>query len=192
MYYLRYIFVIQVLSPLILSKLNKYTGFDDIYMYNALEPLTPSTALHFESFLNSSCIRSALHVGHRPYDFLAIDVYTEFLDADFYTSTKSELENLLDSNYKVLFYTSQFDLIVTHIGVTKFIETLEWNGRSEYKSASRDIWRVNKTVAGYIKKYENLIHVLIRNAGHMGCYDQPEWCEDMVTKFARGVPFDTI
>jgi vitellogenic carboxypeptidase-like protein len=180
----------QVLSPLILSKLNKYTGFDDIYMYNALETSTPATALYFEPFLNSSCMRRALHVGSRQYNFLAVDVYTKFLDADFYTSTKSELEKLLNSAYRVLIYSSQFDLIVTHVGVSRFLETLSWAGSTEFEDTPREIWRVNKTIAGYVRKYDNLVHVLIRNAGHAACFDQNLWCEDMVTKFSRDLPFD--
>ena len=55
-----------------------------------------------------------------------------------------------------------------------------------YKSASRQIWKLQKTdidVAGYIRVYKNLVQVGVRGAGHILPYDQPARAWDMVDMF---------
>jgi len=142
-----------------------YTGFDDIFMYNALHPHTPPSVLQFEHFLNTTCMRSLLHAGSRFFDLLSVGVYSKFSESDFYFSPKKELERMLNANYKILVYSAQFDLIVTHVGQTNFLQTLSWHGAPNFKEAPRNHWKVNNIIAGYRKEYDNLVHVLIRNAG---------------------------
>lgn len=137
-------------------------------MYNALEPHTPPSVLQFESFLNNSCMRSILHAGDQTYDLLSVGVYSKFSESDFYFSPKKELERLLNANYRILIYSAQFDLIVTHFGQSKFLETLDWHGAQSFQKAPRKHWKVNNRIAGYVREYDNLVHLFIRNAGHTG------------------------
>jgi len=65
---------------------------------------------------------------------------------------------------------------------------LEWSRSDDYRAARRQIWRVNGTIAGYVKSAGDFSEVLVRNAGHMVPTDQPVWALDLYNKFISGKP----
>lgn len=126
------------------------------------------------------------------------------------TTPKFELETLLNARsnnnnnykYRVLIYNSQFDVIIPQTTVAKFIYNLTWNNAEKFKNTERKIWSVKDNIAGFVIEPEEetsshhhtssssqLTMVLIRNAGHAACYEQPEWCLDMINKFTNGISF---
>lgn len=94
------------------------------------------------------------------------------------------IKNLL-SEYRILFYNGQLDIIVAYPLTVNFLEHLQFDSAQQYKSARRSIWRVGTDVAGYVKKAGNLTEVLVRNAGHMVPSDQPVWALELITSFTR-------
>lgn len=101
-------------------------------------------------------------------------------------STKAILERLLDLGYSVLIYSTQLDVIVPHVGLRKLVNTLRWAGAEDFGKARQELWKVDDDVAGYIKSFENLSYLFMRNAGHSAPYDQPHWSFRMITDFTRG------
>lgn len=91
------------------------------------------------------------------------------------------------SHYKVLFYNGQLDIIVAYPLTRNFLKKLNFSSTEEYQNASRLVWRVDDSVAGYVKQAGNLTEILVRDAGHMVPADQPKWTYEMVYKFVRRI-----
>ncbi len=65
------------------------------------------------------------------------------------------------------------------------LQTLDWDGLPEYRSAQKQIWKVSPNdteVAGYVRHVRNLYQVVIRNAGHMTTIDQPRSTYDLLNR----------
>lgn len=124
---------------------------------------------------------TAIHVGNLSYSSTEVE---ENLFEDVMQSVASWVSELL-SHYKVLFYNGQLDIIVAYPLTRNFLKKLNFSSTEEYQNASRLVWRVDDSVAGYVKQAGNLTEVLVRDAGHMVPADQPKWAYEMVYKFVR-------
>jgi carboxypeptidase C (cathepsin A) len=160
-------------------------GWRNFLHGSALETEAVEGVVRFPSFLNSSCIKRGLHVGKdRSYKFIG-DSFYGFLKADAYYSTRGEVEALLESDYRFLFFSAQFDIVVNHVGISRFLRSLSWKRSKEYLEVERRIWRPKggRTIGGYVKEVEGMTYLLIRNGGHMPCYEHSVWCLDMINRF---------
>ncbi|KAF2358333.1 Peptidase S10 serine carboxypeptidase [Trinorchestia longiramus] len=90
---------------------------------------------------------------------------------------------LNQENYRVLIYNGQLDIIIAYPLTRNFVESLQWRYSDRYLSAPRHIWKVGGDVAGYVKETPNFAEVLVRGAGHMVPYDQPQRAYDMINRF---------
>ena len=116
-------------------------------------------------FLQSSDTRRAIHVGNNSWhDLEGENKVEEHLKQDVMDSVADWVSELL-SNYKVLIYNGQLDIIVAYPLTENYLKQLKFNGDEEYKTAKRYIWKVDGEVAGYAKHAGNLTEVLVRNAG---------------------------
>ena len=136
---------------------------------------------------------ASLHVGQRAAAFQdqSWQVFDMF-KSDFTQSVKPWIEELLDANYRILFYNGNFDVIVAPPLTAHFLTTLKWSKADRYYSAPRSIYRVapdDHEVAGYVKRLDNLYFAVIRNAGHQVTGDQPRVTLDMITRFVKGIEF---
>jgi len=156
------------------------TGFDDYfnYLYNSKEDSS------YERFLQTDDVRKAIHVGNLSYSSRNVE---ENLREDVMKSVAPWVSELL-SNYRILFYSGQLDIIVAYPLTLNFLKNLKFSSAAEYKTAPRKIWRVDKEIAGYAKVAGNLTEVLVRDAGHMVPADQPKWSYDLLYKFVRNIP----
>ena len=170
----------------IISQFETVTGFtfNSNYLYKDM----PERYGYYIKYLENPQVRRSIHVGNQGFGTNRNKVY-ELLSNDFPQSVKPLIEELLNENYKILFYASQLDVVVPHTGIDRFIRSLNWKYSQEFNAQSRQVWKVNTEIAGYTKEINNLVHLLIRNAGHVAPFDQPEWCFDMITRFTRGHPF---
>lgn len=152
---------------------------------------------YWDGYVQESSVRAALHVGQRPWS--AVDAVYERLKFDIPRSVGPWLGALLDTGrYRVLLYSGQLDVIVPYRGTVNVAKSLRWSGAEQFQNASRTVWRVpvsdcdrcNITVvAGYAIASGPLTVLLVRNAGHMVPYDQPEWAHDLIKRFTSGRPF---
>lgn len=73
-----------------------------------------------------------------------------------------------------------------------FINSIPWDGANALFGVERIIWRNKKThePAGYVRQVQNFTEILVRNAGHLLIYDQPENAYDMIDRFINDKPFN--
>lgn len=169
-------------------------------IYNAVwnsNPI-PFEGGYWDRYVQESSVRAALHVGRRPWS--GVDAIYERLKYDIPRSVSPWLGALLDTGrYRVLLYSGQLDVIVPYRGTVNVARSLRWSGAEQFRNAPRTVWRVpvsdcdlwcNVTVvAGYATASGPLTVLLIRNAGHMVPYDQPEWAHNLIVRFTSGRPF---
>ncbi|XP_060524572.1 venom serine carboxypeptidase-like [Cylas formicarius] len=156
------------------------TGFDNDLNY--LEAVAPT--LYFQNLITRDDVRSAIHVGNNNFTAIGINVFLNLL-LDYPKGVGYQVANLLNQNYRVLFYNGQTDVITAYVLGENFLSHLTFNQAAEYKNASRVIWRLDNDVAGYVKQAGTLTEVLIRNAGHWVAKNQPRWTYELILKFTR-------
>lgn len=153
--------------------------------YNFLQNENDPSSGSYAQFLGLPETRNAIHVGSLPFN--DGNIVERHLVDDVMDTVKPWVEDLLNANYSMMFYSGQLDIIVAAPLTEKFLSKLNWKGAQSYKNASRSIYRVTpkSPVAGYVRHVENLYQVLIRGAGHMVPADQPSVAHDMITRFIK-------
>lgn len=157
--------------------------------YNYLKVQSPVEFNYYGPYLAKANVRHAIHVGNLTYH--GGDKVEEYLLEDIPQSVRDRVV-VLANNYKVLFYSGQLDVIVGAPLTEAFLASLEWKGQAAYKTAKRVIWKIDPSdvdVAGYARNVNDFYQVVVRNAGHILPYDQPERAFDMVDRFINGRPF---
>merc|ERR1711962_1401023 len=101
-------------------------------------------------------------------------------------------QDFLDNDYKMMIYNGQVDVIVTHPGTEKWIRNMNWKNKDAYTEVDRQIWKVENKVAGYVREVGTLKRILVRKAGHILSYDQPQTACDMITRFIQNLPFSNF
>lgn len=167
------------------SLFRNLTGFD--YYYNYLSVKDGNESDWMSEWLQKADVRRAMHVGNITFN-IETRVVEEHLKGDVMQSIAPLLVDLL-SQYRVLIYNGQLDIIVAYPLTENFLKNLQWSGAKKYAKAPRKLWTVGNKLAGYAKIVDNLIEVLVRNAGHMVPSDQPKWALDLITRFIRNKKF---
>ena len=86
-------------------------------------------------------------------------------------------------NVKTLIYNGQNDFVVNTAGVLQYLNSLNWEGISQWKRTPKDIWTIHGEVKGWAKTSGNLWFVLVNGAGHMVPTDQPRAAFNMMGHF---------
>lgn len=71
------------------------------------------------------------------------------------------------------------------------LETNLWGGK-QWSSAERGLWRVRDSVAGEVFELDNLMFIIVRNAGHLLPMDVPATALDMLSRFVGGQGFRDV
>jgi carboxypeptidase C (cathepsin A) len=87
----------------------------------------------------------------------------------------------------VLIYNGQNDIVVNTAGVLNYLNTLNWHGLRMWSRTPKQQWILNGKNVGWYKSYENLLFVLVKNAGHLVPSDQPGPAVNMITRFVSAV-----
>lgn len=156
---------------------------------NAMRTTSPEDFGYFYTFVTSPSVRKAIHVGSQPFNNgWQCECH---LFWDIMAPAEGQLEVLLD-NYKVLLYNGQVDLIVAPVLTESYIPYIEWSGAAGFAKSARKVWYADPKsveVSGFVRKYGNFTQAVVRAAGHIVPYDQPEWAYDLITRFVDDVPF---
>ena len=104
------------------------------------------------------------------YDLCRNDVAAALHD-DFMKSVKFMVEFLVKKS-KVLLYQGHFDLRDSVLSTEAWVQTIKWEGLSQFLMAKREVWRVNGELAGHVQKWGNLSHVVVLGARHLVPTDQ--------------------
>lgn len=167
------------------SLFKNVTGFTNYF--NFLYPVDPSMEMvYMGKYIQRDDVRAAIHVGNATFH-ASPEVETN-LKNDIMQSVAPWISELL-SNYRVLIYNGQLDIIVAYPLTLNYLQNLNFSAAEEYKSAQRYQWYVGDDLAGYVKQAGNLTEVLVRFAGHMVPRDQPKWAFDLISRFTSNKPF---
>ncbi|KAF8766510.1 putative serine carboxypeptidase CPVL like protein [Argiope bruennichi] len=149
----------------------QFAGYN--YAYNFLQTEEPEDHSYYKKYAELPEFRNAIHVGNLTLN--QPDKVRQFLIPDVMKSVKQKLVTIMN-NYKVLIYNGQLDLTLPYVLMVDFLSKVEWKLSDEYKNADRKIWRLDgkDEVAGYVHNVGDFYHVLVRSAGHMVPYEQPE------------------
>ncbi|CAB3250479.1 unnamed protein product [Arctia plantaginis] len=135
------------------------------------------------SFLRSSKVKKAIHVGEIKFGFVNITVNSK-LAPDFLSTTKPLFEQLLE-NYRVLAYCGQLDQMLPCVYTSENYRTWKWNGTEEFIKASRLPYIYNNVLAGYHKSGGHFTEVVFRGAGHMVPLDKPAPVQNLVARWTH-------
>ncbi|XP_078572238.1 putative serine carboxypeptidase CPVL [Branchiostoma floridae x Branchiostoma japonicum] len=163
------------------------TGSND--HYNFLRTEEPPEQDYYVDYLALPEVRKAIHVGNLTFHD-GTEVQKHLLQ-DFLKSVKPWVATIME-NYKVLIYNGQLDIIVGAPLTENFLWSLPWSRLEQYQKADRTVWKINPSdteVAGFVKQVENFYQVIVKGAGHILPFDQPERAYDMIDRFVSGRGF---
>jgi len=73
------------------------------------------------------------------------------------------------------------------------IENFPWKKIDQWQQAERYVWngdgKTDGALAGYMKEFDNLVYLKVKEAGHMVPMDQPERALDMIRTFIYELSF---
>ncbi|KFM61846.1 putative serine carboxypeptidase CPVL, partial [Stegodyphus mimosarum] len=166
------------------SLFKNFTGFD--FYYNFLQSETPKDYNYFDTYVELPEFKKALHIGNLK--FQNGSMAQKYLLLDIMQSVKPKVAVIMD-NYRVLFYNGQLDVIISYPLTVNFLKSVKWKHSVEYREAKRTLWKLNGKIAGYVHSVGNFYEILVRNAGHILPYDQPEIALDLITRFVNNKQF---
>ena len=157
------------------------TGVTDYF--NILRINSPEEFNYYVPYVNQTSVRSAIHVGNLSYGSQS-DMVERALVNDIMGSVADWLATLMD-NYKTLLYNGQLDVIVGAPLTERYLAVLPWSGLQQYLKAERMVWRIGDDVAGYVRQVESFMQAIVRGAGHIVPYDQPERMFNLIETFVN-------
>jgi len=145
-----------------------FTGGINWYDFRLLNQPLPTD--HIVRFLKLKETRKALHV-ESPYEFGTDSaVFMSLLDDNM--KTTKPLFPALFKRYKVLLYQGNYDLRDGVVSNSRWIETIDWEGKTRFKYSPRQVWLSSSgLLQGYVQQYTNLTRVVLTGCGHLAPAD---------------------
>lgn len=133
------------------------------------------------AYLHQNAVRQALHVDPRAKAYATFDsTVAERLVVGEQDSVAVLYQQLLDKHIRVVIYNGLNDATDSNfMGADRWIAALSWSKAHRFTHAPTCIWRVNGTIAGYVKSAAGLTQIKIRDAGHLAPADQPHRLLDL-------------
>ncbi|KAL3935697.1 MAG: hypothetical protein SGBAC_008838 [Bacillariaceae sp.] len=103
-----------------------------------------------------------------------------------------DVVDLLNNDVRMMFFNGIEDMICNHVGNEIAVENFEWKSQEDYQLAPRYGWKSPSTqmLAGFMKEYENLMYLKVKNSGHMVPMDVPDVALDMIKTLIYNKSFD--
>lgn len=161
-----------------------YNATGSTNYYNILRQEEPAEYSYYINYINQAAIRKLMKVGKLPYGAQSESVEKAIV-LDIMDTVKDWLAVLME-NYKVLLYNGQLDIIVGAPLTERYLQVLEWSHKSDYLKAEKQVWKLGADVAGYVRKVNNFYQVVVRGAGHILPFDQPERAFELIDQFISG------
>ena len=161
---------------------------------NFMNTNEPACLGYYYSFVTAPATRKGIHVGNTTYGGNA-DKCEMALVSDFMVSFKDQISDFLNADIPVLIYSGQLDVIIGAALTEHMIPHISWYNQDKFAKSQKKVWRINsndKDVAGYVKQYGPLTQAVVRGAGHLVPFDQPERALDLITKWMNGVNFKNL
>ncbi|KAJ9549088.1 hypothetical protein OSB04_021631 [Centaurea solstitialis] len=144
-----------------------------------------------EDFLKDPEVKRALGVNESMVFEKCSKVVGAALHSDVMKSVRYKMEYLV-KNTKVLLYQGQCDLRDGVFSAESWMKKMKWEGIKKFLDAERYVWYVNGVLAGYVRKSDNLSHVVVLAAGHLVATDQAVNSQAMIEDWIldRGLFFN--
>ncbi|CAL1299659.1 unnamed protein product [Larinioides sclopetarius] len=162
----------------------KFAGYNT--PYNFLYTEKAKNLCYFIDYIELPEFRKAIHIGNT--HFSDGKKVFKFLSQDVMKTVRPKLVPLMN-NYKTLIYNGQLDLSMPFTLMKDFLSTVDWKFSDDLKKAERKIWKLDGKVAGYVHTVGDFYLALVRLAGHLVPYDQPDFALDLITRFIKGIPY---
>lgn len=165
------------------------TGYD--VQASALYSTKPPQRSQYESYVQTSDFKKAIHVGTAAAFEANITPLEYALEEDYLTDISDRLEVLLNC-CEVLFYTGQADILFPSINLQDYFRSLNWTAADAFRSAERQTWRAtpNSTeLSGYVFQTGNFTDVILLRAGHYAALDETKAAYHMMVNFIEGKSF---
>jgi carboxypeptidase D len=167
------------------------TGYVNVYDMRLYDPtagaLWPPAVFLMKEYLRSKEVKAAIHVN-------ASVVWHDCNDAVYNALNTSGVSSLslvfkYADRLRILLYSGQFDLTCPHTGTENFLNNFDWPQRTAFINATRYVWTVHSTTAGYAQQAGNVTYLLVLGAGHMVPYQAPAPSADMFWRFISNRSF---
>jgi len=171
----------------ILNAAMDYGNIGDVYdIRKASDPTTPY-ADQLQSFLNTQSARKSLGVkGNQQWELCETGPY--FALTDDMQKTSEVLIPAILQQIPVMIYNGNYDLICDWMGTAAWSDAMTWPGQQKFLQAPNKTWAgANGQPAGTYKSAQNLVRVVVANAGHMSPFDQPANTQIMVWQFLNNL-----
>jgi len=146
---------------------------NDINQYDIYWPCLQGAGLDCSNYtketmyLNRKDVQLAIHAAtDLPWQW---SVCTDNINYDYSWNSVVPIYPLLTQNFRTTIYSGDVTFNVPFIGSEIWVESLGQKVVSNFTA-----WEVNGQVAGYLKKYERINFVTVKNAGHMVPTYQPQ------------------
>ncbi|XP_010483821.1 PREDICTED: serine carboxypeptidase-like 49 [Camelina sativa] len=128
---------------------------------------------NMEKFLNLKSVRKSLGVGDIDFVSCSTSVYQAML-RDWMRNLEVGIPQLLEDGINLLVYAGEYDLICNWLGNSRWVNAMDWSGKTNFGAAEAVPFMVDGKEAGSLKTYEQLSFLKVRDAGHMVPMDQPK------------------
>ncbi|EFH61052.1 predicted protein [Arabidopsis lyrata subsp. lyrata] len=137
---------------------------------------------NMEKFLNLQSVRKSLGVGDIEFVSCSTSVYQAML-VDWMRNLEVGIPTLLEDGISLLVYAGEYDLICNWLGNSRWVNAMEWSGKTNFGAAEQVPFMVDGKEAGLLKTYEQLSFLKVRDAGHMVPMDQPKAALKMLKRW---------
>lgn len=159
----------------------KCGGNPDIYDVRRWADVSLDT---LSRYLNHSAVKEAINVPTELKWSCSDDVgpvYEGLISDNMIDVPDSVFTDLL-VNYKMLFYTGNFDMSCGYTGTEIMLQ--EINYQTQWNDLDRQIWGYpDGSTMGYIKSLDKLTQIVIPDAGHLVPISKPEISREMLYKW---------
>lgn len=135
----------------------------------------------FIEYVTSDRMRQKLHVGNAVFNFSSPIVFDHLMN-DHFKSQITKIEKLLEI-YPFLMVSGQLDLLISPSSNAASLKDLRWSGTETFHLAERQRWYENDVLIGYYTRAHNLLHVFLRDSGHMVSISRPRCILKLLNKF---------
>jgi carboxypeptidase C (cathepsin A) len=159
----------------------------DVYKYDVRKSSDVDDELlkTLDSYLNKDEVVQQIHVKNKtikfnPYWSMGNDTVKLAMKDDINLISSIPVMESLLNNYDIpiYLYAGQFDLVDGPQGIERAIHSMNYKDAENFKKAPRDLWKIKTPnndyiIAGYVKQFNNLIFITMRNSGHFAPRDRP-------------------
>ncbi|XXG75125.1 hypothetical protein AAC387_Pa07g3705 [Persea americana] len=140
---------------------------------------------NMDKLLTQKSVRDALGVGNRKFVCCNPLVY-EAMITDWMRNLEVGIPALLEDGIKLLVYAGEYDLICNWLGNFRWVNSMEWSGRTMFDPVPMEPFSVDGEEAGQLKTYGPLSFLKVHDAGHMVPMDQPKASLEMLKRWTKG------